>query len=663
MQHKVRVPFFFLVFSLVALMAAALPQKASANSWGVGNTVGLCSGAEIRTGSGLSYSVHTVVPENGWAVVVIGGPRYADGHTWWDVSRAATGDGSGGTGWVIQGQNGDCPVSSDGNNGGGGDNGGGNNGGDGDPCGRQREIREFTGGAGWSGELPEYPKFETVWKIPGARAESAIQYAAGAEGWFCDNEYRITTNLLTEFSIEDSKNRSISTDPSDLSFSADNPFIDVGVGDVGHSAGFNSKVGAPWLGVVLEKTFTDPDELAFIETSSELRQLYRFDADSNLSFKAVVGTIAAAAIIAAIATLMGPLIAIETVAAIVVVYISGVLGVDIGTTSSATSFANPQAFRVAALYDTPYAPSLAPAVVNEAMRDNYGPLADYLTVGNMQSERQIVSAYTIFSYEAYGFTPNSDVLVEFGLPGEESLITDFVQVDENGVIRGTIEMPPPDVPLGYYLLSAVDAASLDYSLGQIIAGKSTQITGYATGTLIEVVEDVTPPEITIISPEARSHTRCEMPAVNFTVTDDLSGVDWTTALLDGEMVENGDPVDMLFWNLGDHSLVVDAADKVGNQAQEDVIFQLEATIAGMQCALDRFYENGLVDGHGTHNSLSKQLDAAQSALDRGQTRSTSNILSAFQNHVRAQTGKKIDPAAAAIFNMDSNALIDAYLGR
>lgn len=70
--------------------------------WVVGEIVGLCEGTEIRHGPGLA--VHTVVPENDWAVMVINGPRIFDGQVWWDTSRAAAGDPSGGTGWVSQQQ-------------------------------------------------------------------------------------------------------------------------------------------------------------------------------------------------------------------------------------------------------------------------------------------------------------------------------------------------------------------------------------------------------------------------------------------------------------------------------------------------------------------------------------------------------------------------------
>ena len=67
-------------------------------TWNIGARVELRGGAEIRTGSGLNYSVHTIVPHDYWKVDIIGGPRYEDSLEWWDVSRKMI--DAGGTGWV-----------------------------------------------------------------------------------------------------------------------------------------------------------------------------------------------------------------------------------------------------------------------------------------------------------------------------------------------------------------------------------------------------------------------------------------------------------------------------------------------------------------------------------------------------------------------------------
>lgn len=88
----------------LALPNASFPILAQGGEWGRGNVVGLKAGTCIREGPGFSYRAHTRVPEDNWAVVVIDGPRTADSHIWWDTSRRAAGDPSGGTGWVTQDQ-------------------------------------------------------------------------------------------------------------------------------------------------------------------------------------------------------------------------------------------------------------------------------------------------------------------------------------------------------------------------------------------------------------------------------------------------------------------------------------------------------------------------------------------------------------------------------
>jgi len=103
MVHSGRVALLLLPLLLgfgVLLLAPA--PVAAQNDWRIGNIVYLTKGTQIWTaptfGNGSCY--HTVVPVDDWAVKVINGPRTADGRTWYDTSRQAAGDPSGGTGWV-----------------------------------------------------------------------------------------------------------------------------------------------------------------------------------------------------------------------------------------------------------------------------------------------------------------------------------------------------------------------------------------------------------------------------------------------------------------------------------------------------------------------------------------------------------------------------------
>lgn len=91
-----------LVFIALSLIGHQIVR--AQEGWQIGAIVGLRAGTCIREGPGLNYRAHTRVPEDDWAVLVIDGPRMADGKVWWDTSRRAAGDPSGGTGWVREDQ-------------------------------------------------------------------------------------------------------------------------------------------------------------------------------------------------------------------------------------------------------------------------------------------------------------------------------------------------------------------------------------------------------------------------------------------------------------------------------------------------------------------------------------------------------------------------------
>ncbi len=79
------------------------------NMWKIDNIVGLCKGTRIFNAPG-GPTFHTTVPEDNWAVKVINGPANVGGVLWWDTSRKAAGDPSGGTGWVSQNEADSCFV-------------------------------------------------------------------------------------------------------------------------------------------------------------------------------------------------------------------------------------------------------------------------------------------------------------------------------------------------------------------------------------------------------------------------------------------------------------------------------------------------------------------------------------------------------------------------
>ena len=66
-----------------------------------------------------------------------------------------------------------------------------------------------------------------------------------------------------------------------------------------------------------------------------------------------------------------------------------------------------------------------------------------------------------------------------------------------------------------------------------------------------------------------------------------------------------------------------------------------ATLASLRGCVEHGVAMGHIDNSGVANSLFAKLDAAQAALDRGQTGAAINILNALANAVSAQAGKHI----------------------
>ena len=145
-----------------------------------------------------------------------------------------------------------------------------------------------------------------------------------------------------------------------------------------------------------------------------------------------------------------------------------------------------------------------------------------------------------------------------------------------------------------------------------------------------------------------------MLRISFSVSDATSGVAGNpTATLDGAPVTNGQTIQLLTVPLGSHRLSVSAIDLAGNPAAQSVTFQVKATVDSLVAAVKTFAAQGLISSQTAHSLLSKLADAKQ-ALDRGNLTAARNNLGQFRSQVSAQTGKAIDPVAAAILLADTD---------
>ncbi len=89
---------------------------------------------------------------------------------------------------------------------------------------------------------------------------------------------------------------------------------------------------------------------------------------------------------------------------------------------------------------------------------------------------------------------------------------------------------------------------------------------------------------------------------------------------------------------------------------------MDATIASLHHCVMHAYDMGHIDNQGVANSLMARLDAAQAALDRGQTGTAINLLNAFINEVNAQSGQHIVADHAAHMVMHAQMVVMALGG-
>jgi hypothetical protein len=175
---------------------------------------------------------------------------------------------------------------------------------------------------------------------------------------------------------------------------------------------------------------------------------------------------------------------------------------------------------------------------------------------------------------------------------------------------------------------------------------------------VEIGGDVTPPTITINEPVAKDYLHSETIVLDFNAVDTESGVASISAMLDGVAVENGDSIMLFTLSLGQHTLTVTAVDHAENSATETVEFNVIATIDSLIGLVEKLYDLGYIDDEGVESGLLDKLYAAQDKIETGNSKTAKNILNAFINQLKAQSGKHITPEAADILINDAQHVID-----
>ena len=195
----------------------------------------------------------------------------------------------------------------------------------------------------------------------------------------------------------------------------------------------------------------------------------------------------------------------------------------------------------------------------------------------------------------------------------------------------------------------------------------------AAGLIRQFIEDVdhTAPIVAIVQPAATTYPHSATIALNYSATDDLSGVKSLTATLDGQTMvgmpahglSSGEKIVLLTEvpTLGPHTFTVTAIDNAGNTTSRSVTFTINVTPSSIQDDVSYFVSTGAITPSEGFLLLQRLRAAAALRAIGGCT--AANLLrskatyQAFINEVNAQTGKTISAAAAAILITDAHYLM------
>jgi len=230
-----------------------------------------------------------------------------------------------------------------------------------------------------------------------------------------------------------------------------------------------------------------------------------------------------------------------------------------------------------------------------------------------------------------------------------------------GVCAVLFELASYDADFALGVLDPVAFAAYQRTLDDLYALALSESAVFMTMgeyAAAQLIDDSLPPSIVIHSPLATEYGHAGQLVVDFSVSDDLSGVWSAAAELDGVAVASGDSVELLTLSLGPHRLVVRAEDTAGNLAEAQLTFTVEATLASLRAAVVQLVAAGQVAPE-TEQPLLATLDAAAAALARGDLRAAQGALRAFTAQLKALAGKKLSPEVAALLLADAETILEA----
>lgn len=172
-------------------------------------------------------------------------------------------------------------------------------------------------------------------------------------------------------------------------------------------------------------------------------------------------------------------------------------------------------------------------------------------------------------------------------------------------------------------------------------------------TTREVFLDTTPPPITITSPAPQNviFDTDDFSSIQWTVADAGSGVNAATvgATFDGDAATNGQVLDAFFLNPGQHSIVVSAADNLGNAGSLTRLFRVHATSASLVNNVNRACGLQLITPAPGCPAFRVLVGVAKAQHATGKHQLEHVALRAWIKLLEAQHGRIVDAATATRF--------------
>lgn len=252
------------------------------------------------------------------------------------------------------------------------------------------------------------------------------------------------------------------------------------------------------------------------------------------------------------------------------------------------------------------------------------------------------------------------------------------QAEQNGALQTNETIIDPGLPTERieYSSEILDDAGFDQALQTTIndykngADESGGVMGRYMDNLINTEmsfdealqnaikpEDTTPPAIAINSPAERKYLHSENLIIDFSVSDEESGVASAAAFLNGELVSQGQKIDLSLKPLGQYIFKVSAQDNEKNTSEKIVTFQIIATIQSLISNTNHYASLGLIKSNISRFSLLAKLLAADLALKFNKVRIAKGLLNSFIYEVQTLKNKKITPLAADLLIEDARYII------